>query len=593
MIDLVVKNDGIQITKRSRNASKNTVIAKFRSQLNELMAYIEQTSVRYIRCIKPNSDMKPIVLNHRHTMNQLESAGLVTAITISRETFPNRLKYDIIWERFICLYNVDGVLDSSRLFSISHSFSFSEEQLKENVKKMLATLLTIPFIRVDGARVPSFSCGKTKVYFRTGALEQLESDRMEFYAIRADRIQSWYRCHSARWRFNKLRQSIIQVQANGRCMICRNQYLFTRISVIKVQSTFRRYIRRRDYVTILKAIVTIQSWYRCFRARLDYCLILRLVIKIQANVKAYLIRAKVLKMKYSAITIQALYKGHKGNHLFRKYKASAILIQAFYRGRRDHLSFLHLRKNCILIQSQVRRWLTLCNCLYLRNCIICLQSYARMIGVRKSFIESRNSITTIQTFARAVLARIHVSRLRKFEKEFARTELRSQKATSIQTWFRCCLKRICFKKFKYAVIFIQSAQRGRLARHEFQQTIKLIIRAQKYCKGFLARKDYVKNKLIHNSIKFAQIETRSVLRLQSWLRSKRSHRKYIKLRRAIVIIQSKFQARGRGMIIRHSYQRKRQAVITIQSFARMLTCRLNFLLQKELDDDDDNCVANR
>ena len=136
---------------RSSMAAKRTVLAKFRSQLNELMGYIEQTSVRYIRCIKPNSGMKPRIINHKETMNQLESAGLVTAITISRETFPNRLKYDIIWERFLCLYKVEEVTSSSktsRLFSIAHSFSFTEEQLKENVKKMLSALLTEPFIRL-------------------------------------------------------------------------------------------------------------------------------------------------------------------------------------------------------------------------------------------------------------------------------------------------------------------------------------------------------------------------------------------------------------------------------------------------------------
>ncbi len=87
----------------ARKTSKNTVMAKFRTQLNELMTYIEQTSVRYIRCIKPNSDMKPRIMNHRHTMNQLESAGLVTAITISRETFPNRYVCRKIFKHFFYL----------------------------------------------------------------------------------------------------------------------------------------------------------------------------------------------------------------------------------------------------------------------------------------------------------------------------------------------------------------------------------------------------------------------------------------------------------------------------------------------------------
>ena len=257
---LVDFNDSLQYSnsKRSSMSSKRTVLAKFRSQLNELMGYIEHTSVRYIRCIKPNNNMKPRILNHRHTMNQLESAGLVTAITISRETFPNRLKYDIIWERFLCLYNPENKTDPNRVFSIYNSFSFSEDQLKENVKKMLSTLLTTPFIRTDGARVPSFSCGKTKVYFRTGALEYLESKRMEFYSLRAEIIQAWFRCHTARWKYNSTRQYIILIQARVRGTIARKRFLQFKLSAISLQSAYRGFVQRSAYLMVRESTISIQ-----------------------------------------------------------------------------------------------------------------------------------------------------------------------------------------------------------------------------------------------------------------------------------------------------------------------------------------------
>ena len=54
------------------------------------------------------------------------------------------------------------------------------DELKANVENLLRILLVTPFTRVDGVRVPSYTCAKTKVYFRAGALESLEADLFEY-----------------------------------------------------------------------------------------------------------------------------------------------------------------------------------------------------------------------------------------------------------------------------------------------------------------------------------------------------------------------------------------------------------------------------
>ena len=87
------------LRKRSA-ATKHLVASKFRTQLTSLMSIIEQSRTRYIRCVKPNKLMKPRTIDHTHTVSQLESAGLVTAIVISRESFPNRYVCTVLIVKF-------------------------------------------------------------------------------------------------------------------------------------------------------------------------------------------------------------------------------------------------------------------------------------------------------------------------------------------------------------------------------------------------------------------------------------------------------------------------------------------------------------
>ena len=135
--------------KRGGSSMRQTVVTKFKSQLTQLMKSIESTRTRYIRCIKPNPIMAPGITHHRTTTTQLVCAGLVTAIAISRESFPNRLRYDVMSERFRCL--VPSVKDASGA-RVRHP------DLRSEVEHILVTVLF-----VTDKRDAPYACGKTKV----------------------------------------------------------------------------------------------------------------------------------------------------------------------------------------------------------------------------------------------------------------------------------------------------------------------------------------------------------------------------------------------------------------------------------------------
>jgi myosin heavy subunit len=286
-----------------RRASSKTVIAKFRSQLNTLMECIEKTKTRYIRCIKPNSVTTPRIMNHCETMNQLESAGLVTAITISRETFPNRLPYDDIWERFECLDQ--DCANANR----PSSGQMQEDELNNSVESLLKYLLVKPFTRADGARVPSFACGRTRVYFRTGALEHLESDRMEYYSFYAAKIGNWYRSTIARVKFVRIKNMATALQARARKLIAQNRYKSMREALLTIQSYCRMFLARRSFVSLRKSAIKIQTMQRMVSSKRKLKSALVSVVLLQSNFRATIAMVRYSRMQTSAVMVQSYWRG--------------------------------------------------------------------------------------------------------------------------------------------------------------------------------------------------------------------------------------------------------------------------------------------
>jgi myosin-5 len=235
--------------KKRSEATKNLVTSKFRGQLTSLMTLIETSRTRYIRCVKPNKTMMPRVLDHPYTVSQLESAGLVTAIVISRESFPNRLSYELIMERFKFLcYKF-------------HDIKLGSGDLKVDSKILLSYLLAGITVNTHKGKVAPFECGKTKVYFRVGALERIETIRQEHYAERAIVLQTWVRGMQSKQKYSRVKYLVVLLQSEFRRWSACRSYAKTVQSAICVQCFIRKVIatielqhRRREYsATLIQA----------------------------------------------------------------------------------------------------------------------------------------------------------------------------------------------------------------------------------------------------------------------------------------------------------------------------------------------------
>jgi len=65
----------------------------FQDQLTALIKTMQQTSPRFVRCIKSNTEKLPLSFEAPNVLRQLKYAGVMEALRVRRAGYPNRLRY--------------------------------------------------------------------------------------------------------------------------------------------------------------------------------------------------------------------------------------------------------------------------------------------------------------------------------------------------------------------------------------------------------------------------------------------------------------------------------------------------------------------
>ena len=191
-INFKSKDDTAPATRSAPKRAKSNLVAptvwtKYKGQLSSLMTNLKKTNSRYIRCIKPNTTKKPILMEHLSVIEQLRCAGVVAAVTLSRSAFPNRLENSVVRFKFWQLW------DKAKVPSKGTTAMPPAEKLSHDCHAILSCALA-PLAENDpktGKPITIFVVGKTKSYFKMGALEFLESHRsagLEVHAIQMQRV---------------------------------------------------------------------------------------------------------------------------------------------------------------------------------------------------------------------------------------------------------------------------------------------------------------------------------------------------------------------------------------------------------------------
>ena len=283
-------------TKPGRGRSSAvTVSATFRSQLASLMTNIGETKTRYVRCIKPNPHKKPLEVDLLSSTEQLRCAGVVAAVNVSRAAFPNRLMHSTAAERFYCLSSAAMAGRGEESDSESNNEEKKEDSPQDGVdeRKDVETLLdevlkSMETTSKDGTVIKAFAVGKSRVYFRQGALEYLEAGRLKALGVYAVQIERIVRGFLARSAFLDKKDCAITLQSVVRCHIARSQFL-----------------EKKDAAT------AVSCWVRCVNAKIE------------------LVR---LRRERASTILQAQYRAMAARKNYEACRSSAIAIQKIARG---------------------------------------------------------------------------------------------------------------------------------------------------------------------------------------------------------------------------------------------------------------------
>ncbi|XP_033731928.1 LOW QUALITY PROTEIN: abnormal spindle-like microcephaly-associated protein homolog [Pecten maximus] len=283
---------------------------------------------------------------------------------------------------------------------------------------------------------------------------------------------------------------------------------------------------------------------------------------VQAAVRKWL-KKQMAARKTAAVRIQAAWRCHMERESYRKIKSACIILQKQTRMFLQKSRFIKVRQAVICIQQQYRAHQSMeqqkKQYLQIRSAAIDLQSRYRGLVQRQKFLRLRASAVQIQALVRMWIER----------KKYLSLHLAT---VNLQTRFRAKVKTAVVRKEfllqKGAAVTIQACFRGHMARRNIKHLHATAAIIQSHFKGFREHKRYLKVKS-------------AVISLQRWKRAitqgRLARSKFNKVKTSVIKIQSAF----RGHRARSEFLTKRSAAITIQSHIR---CHQKIIAYRKLKD---------
>ncbi|KHN14710.1 Myosin-J heavy chain [Glycine soja] len=272
----------------SKSSKFSSIGSRFKLQLQSLMDTLNSTEPHYIRCVKPNNQLKPAIFENVNIMQQLRCGGVLEAIRISCAGYPTRRAFFEFINRF-------GIL--------------ATEAMEANCDEKTGCQKILEKMGLQGYQI-----GKTKVFLRAGQMAELDARRAQVLSNAAKVIQRRIRTHQARKHYLALRKKSIYVQSRwrGRLACKLYEHLRREAAARKIQKNVRRYEARKAYKELHVSALTLQTAIRAIAARNKF---------------------RFRKQTKASIIIQAWWRCHKAALYHKRLKKGAIVTQCRWRGR--------------------------------------------------------------------------------------------------------------------------------------------------------------------------------------------------------------------------------------------------------------------
>ncbi|KAL0925889.1 hypothetical protein M5K25_004263 [Dendrobium thyrsiflorum] len=284
----------------SKQSKFSSIGTRFKQQLQSLMETLSTTEPHYIRCVKPNTVLKPGIFENFNVLNQLRCGGVLEAIRISCAGYPTKRAFDEFIDRFGML--APDLVDSS------------------DEKQACAAIC-------DRMGLKGYQIGKNKVFLRAGQMAELDARRLEVLANAARLLQRQIRTHLIRKQFLILRNATVKIQKLWRGWLARKLYEHMRRedASIRIQKYSRGHAAKMAYANLRSSAIFIQTGMRAMAARNEYRHRRRMnaAIIIQTQWRLHKARKAYLEVKKGSLILQCLWRGRIGRKELRKLRMAA------------------------------------------------------------------------------------------------------------------------------------------------------------------------------------------------------------------------------------------------------------------------------
>ena len=331
-----------------------SVASQLSQQLRELMLKVRSMRSHFVRCIKPNQDLRPEQFDSKMVVEQLRCGGVLCAVRVFQAGLTNRLSFESFAAKFACFCVVLGsspltkgllaLLRDRRRNDDPHNPARFRRMASKIVDLVPPTETALNVL--DGTSHPGHDAnvlygmqmGRTSVFLRATVFEYLNKLRHRLMPIAAKRIQVLWRVR----RFTRVLNQTSPPPSPGA--------LSARAAALRTfADCFRIRVARQISATFLiqrRACTYLHVRY------LRHCV--KAVIRIQGAYRSYLARTMLLHMKMKLLAkIQRAFRGY----LYRKRQKGLAAVLWFLRLHNSYIKRRRLISSVILIQALVRRYL--------------------------------------------------------------------------------------------------------------------------------------------------------------------------------------------------------------------------------------------
>jgi myosin heavy subunit len=243
----------------------NSITNQFKIQINEFIESINSCDINFIKCIKSNSNDKPLYFDKSLVKEQLIYNGVLQLINILKQGYRyNFIKDDFIKKYKYIIYknnnDINVVYGKTRVFLEEETYNIIQKRYNEYMIKN--AIIIQKNIRMK-QNYNNYKKLRLNIILLQNVIRVFIAKRKYKLERSIKKIQNFIYNVITQKRKEK-RNNILYLINKVRCINCYNDYYNIKKSVSIIKSNYIIYKIRENIIEKKKSIILIQRWWRCY-----------------------------------------------------------------------------------------------------------------------------------------------------------------------------------------------------------------------------------------------------------------------------------------------------------------------------------------